>query len=149
LPVPPFRTMEQIVDQSVAQRRFQMNLILLFGVAALALASLGIYGVVSYSVAMRTNEIGIRIALGARTAEILQMVLTQAMAPVATGLAGGLLASLAAGRLLSGLLYGVRTTDAATIGGVVVTLTAVALLAGLIPAGRATRVDPMTALRYD
>ena len=149
LPVPQFQTMEQIVDQSVAQRRFQMNLILLFGVAALALASLGIYGVVSYSVAMRTNEIGIRIALGARTAEILQMVLTQAMAPVATGLAGGLLASLAAGRLLSGLLYGVRTTDAATIGGVVVTLTAVALLAGLIPAGRATRVDPMTALRYD
>ena len=149
LPVPPFRTMEQIVDQSVAQRRFQMNLILLFGVAALALASLGIYGVVSYSVGMRTNEIGIRIALGARTAEILWMVLTQAMIPVAAGLGIGLVASLAAGRLLSGLLYGVRTTDAATMGGVVVTLLAVALLAGLIPAGRATRVDPMTALRYD
>ncbi len=149
LPVPRFQTMQEIVDESVAQRRFQMNLVLLFGIAALALASLGIYGVVSYSVVMRTNEIGIRMALGARTAEILCMVLTQAMAPVATGLGCGLVASLAAGRLLTGLLYGVRTTDAATIGGVVVTLLAVALFAGLIPARRATRVDPMASLRYD
>jgi len=149
LPVPAFRTMEQIVDESVAQRRFQMNLILLFGGAALALASLGIYGVVSYSVVMRTNEIGIRMALGAHTAVILRTVLLQAMAPVAAGLACGLVASLATGRLLSGLLYGVRTTDAATIAGVVVTLLTVALFAGLIPARRAARVDPMTALRYD
>jgi predicted permease len=149
LPVPRFQTMQKIVDESVAQRRFQMNLVLVFGIAALALASLGIYGVVSYSVVMRTNEIGIRMALGARTVEILRMVLTQAMAPVAAGLACGLVASLAAGRLLSGLLYGVRTTDAATIGGVVVTLLAVALIAALIPARRATRVDPMAALRCD
>lgn len=149
LPVPRFETMQQIVDESVAQRRFQMNLVLLFGIAALALASLGIYGVVSYSVVMRTNEIGIRMALGARTVEILRMVLIQAMAPVAAGLGCGLAASLAAGRLLSGLLYGVRTTDAATIGAVVVTLLAVALFAGLIPARRATQVDPLTALRYD
>jgi len=149
LPVPAFRTMEQIVDQSVAQRRFQMNLILLFGAAALALASLGIYGVVSYSVVMRTNEMGIRIALGARPAEILRMVLLQAMIPVAAGLACGLIASFAAGRLISGLLYGVRTADPVTTCGVVVTLLAVAGVAGFIPTRRATRVDPMTALRYD
>jgi predicted permease len=149
LPVPAFRTMEQIVDQSTAQRRFQMNLILLFAVAALVLASLGIYGAVSYSVVLRTNEMGIRMALGARTADILRMVLLQAMAPVAAGLFGGLVASLAAGRLLSGLLYGVRPADAATISGVVLTLAAVAVLASFLPARRATRVDPMTALRYE
>ena len=149
VPVPQFRTMEQIVDESVAQRRFQMNLILLFAVAALVLASLGIYGVVSYSVALRANEMGIRMALGARTADILRMILLQAMAPVAAGLFGGLLASLAAGRLLAGLLYGVRPVDAATISAVVVTLAAVAALASFLPARRATRVDPMTALRYE
>ena len=149
LPIPQFRTMEQIVDESIAQRRFQMNLVLLFAVAALVLASLGIYGVVSYSVALRTNEMGIRMALGARTADILCMILFQAMAPVAAGLCGGLLASLAAGRLFSGLLYGVRPVDAATIGGVAVTLSAVAALASFLPARRATGVDPMTALRYE
>jgi len=149
LPVPRFQTMEQIVDASVAQRRFQMNLILLFGVAGLALASLGIYGVVSYSVVTRTNEIGIRMALGARTAEVLRMVLTQAMAPVCAGLCCGLVASLAAGRLLSGLLYGVGTVDAAAMGGVVATLLTVGLAASLIPARRAARVEPMTALRNE
>ncbi len=149
LPVPEFRTMEQIVDQSTAERRFQMNLILLFGFAALVLAGLGIYGVVSYSVALRTNEMGIRMALGARIAEILRLILLQAMAPVAAGLFGGLVASLAAGRLLSGLLYGVQPLDAATISGVVFMLAAVAALASFLPARRATRVDPMTALRYE
>jgi predicted permease len=149
LPVPEFRTMKQIVDQSTAQRRFQMNLILLFAFAALVLAGLGIYGVVSYSVALRTNEMGIRMALGARTAEILRLILLQAMAPVAAGLFGGLVASLAAGRLLSGLLYGVQPLDAATISGVIVMLAAVAALASFLPARRATRVDPMTALRYE
>jgi len=105
--------------------------------------------VVSYSVVMRTNEMGIRIALGARPAEILRMVLLQAMIPVAAGLACGLIASFAAGRLISGLLYGVRTADPVTTCGVVVTLLAVAGMAGFIPTRRATRVDPMTALRYD
>jgi putative ABC transport system permease protein len=149
LPVPQFRTMQQIVDESVARRRFQMNLTLLFAVAALVLASLGIYGVVSYSVALRTNEMGIRMALGARTADILRMIFVQALAPVAAGLCSGLVASLAAGRLLSGLLYGVRPVDAATIIAVVVTLGAVATLASFVPARRATRVDPMTALRHE
>jgi len=148
LPVPPFQTMEQIVAESVAQRRFQMNLILLFAVAALVLASLGIYGVVSYSVALRTNEMGIRMALGARGADILLAVVRQAMAPVAVGLAAGVAASVAAGRLLAGFLYGVTATDRTTIIGVFLTLAVVAALASVIPAWRATRVDPVTALHY-
>ena len=141
--------MEQIVEESVAQRRFQMSLVLLFAVAALVLASLGIYGVVSYSVALRTNEIGIRMALGARGADILKMILRQAMAPVAIGLCGGLVAFLAAGRLLAGLLYGVAPVDTLTITSVVLTLAAVAALASFMPARRATRIDPVTALRYE
>lgn len=126
-----------------------MNLILLFAVAALVLASLGIYGVVSYSVALRTNEMGIRMALGARGADILLAIVRQAMAPVAVGLAAGLAASVAAGRLLADFLYGVTATDATTIISVVLTLGVVAAIASVIPAWRATRVDPMTALHYE
>jgi putative ABC transport system permease protein len=149
LPVPVFRSMEQIVDESLAQRRFQMDLVLLFAISALVLASLGIYGVISYSVALRTNEMGIRMALGARGADILTMILRQGMAPAAVGLAAGLVASLGAGRLLSGLLFGVGPMDVVTIASVVATLGTVAALASLLPARRATRVDPMTALRYE
>lgn len=149
LPVPRFQTMEQVVDQSVAQRRFQMTLILLFALAALVLAGLGIYGVVSYSVASRTNEMGIRMALGAHRADILTMMLGRALAPVAVGLCGGLVAALVAGRLLAGLLYGVTPLDTVTISGVLLTLTAVATVAALIPARRATLVDPAIALRYE
>ncbi len=141
--------MQQIVDESVAQRRFQMSLILLFAAAALVLASLGVYGVVSYSVALRTNEMGIRMALGAGGADILVTIVRQAMAPVAMGLLAGLVASLAAGRLLAGLLYGVTAADATTIVSVMLTLAAAAAAASVIPAWRATRVDPLTALRYE
>jgi putative ABC transport system permease protein len=141
--------MEQIVDDSVAQRRFQMTLVLLFAGAALMLASLGIYGVVSYSVALRRNEMGIRMALGARGADILQMILRQGMVPVALGLCGGIIASIGAARLLSGLLYGVTALDPVTICGVTLTLGAVAALASFLPARRATRVDPSVALRYE
>jgi ABC-type antimicrobial peptide transport system permease subunit len=100
-------------------------------------------------VALRTNEIGIRMALGARGADILTMILRQGMAPAAVGLAAGLVASLGAGRLLSGLLFGVGPMDVVTIASVVATLGTVAALASLLPARRATRVDPMTALRYE
>jgi putative ABC transport system permease protein len=147
LPIGQFQTMEQLVDDSVAQRRFQMTLALLLAVAALVLANLGIYGVVSYAVASRTNEIGLRMALGARGADIVTMILGQAMVPVALGLLGGLIASLVAGRLLAGLLYGVTPTDAATFASVMSTLASVAALASLIPARRAIRIDPATALR--
>ncbi len=149
LPVPQFRTMQQIVDDSVAQRRFQMTLILVFAVAALMLASLGVYGVVSYSVASRTSELGIRMALGAHASDILRMIVRQAMAPVVVGLSVGLGAALLAGRLLAGLLYGVTATDTLTIGIVVATLGAVAALASLIPARRATRIDPLVVMRYE
>ncbi len=149
LPIPAFRTMEDIVAESVAQRRFQMNLILLFAVAALLLASLGIYGVVSYSVAQRTNEMGVRMALGARPAAICHMVLRQNLLPVAIGLGAGVIASMALGRLLGSLLFGVSTGDPITILGVVGLLSAVAAAATLIPARRATHVDPVTALRYE
>jgi predicted permease len=149
LPIPRFETMEEVVDESLAQRRFQMDLVLIFAATALLLATLGIYGVISYSVALRTNEMGIRMALGAHGSNILKMVLRQAMAPVAIGIGGGLVTFLAAGRLLAGLLYGVAPTDGATITSVVLILVTVAALASVVPARRASRVDPLVALRYE
>jgi predicted permease len=149
LPVPRFETMEQVVDESVAQRRFQMNLLLLFAVTALLLASLGIYGVVSYSVALRTNEMGIRMAIGACGSDLLKMILRQAMTPVAIGAGAGLIVALIVGRLFAGLLYGVAPADGITIASVILILGGVAALASLIPARRASRVNPMTALRYE
>jgi putative ABC transport system permease protein len=149
LPVPAFRTMEDIVADSVAQRRFQMSLVLLFSAAALLLASLGIYGVVSYSVAQRTNEMGIRMALGAQPGNIRRMVLGQSLLPVCAGLVAGVTASVALGRVLGSLLFGVSAWDPATISGVLTLLIAVAVMATLPPVRRATRVDPMSTLRYD
>jgi ABC-type antimicrobial peptide transport system permease subunit len=147
LPVPAIRTMDALVDASVAQNRFQMTLVLLFAAAALLLASLGIYGVVSYSVGQRTSEMGIRMALGAQPSRIRGLVVWQGLAPVAAGLAAGIAASLALGRLLGTLLFGVRAGDPATIGGVSGLLILVAAAATYIPARRATRVDPAIALR--
>jgi ABC-type antimicrobial peptide transport system permease subunit len=149
LPVPAFRTMEDIVAESVAQRRFQMSLVLLFAAAALLLASLGIYGVVSYSVAQRTNEMGIRMALGAQPGNIRRMVLGQSLLPVCAGLVAGVMASVAFGRVLGSLLFGVSAWDPATISVVLTLLIAVAAMATLPPVRRATRVDPMSALRYE
>jgi predicted permease len=149
LPVPRFETMEEVLDESLAQRRFQMDLVLMFAATALLLATLGIYGVISYSVALRTNEMGIRMALGAHGANILTMILRQAMTPVAIGIGGGLAAFLAAGRLMAGLLYGVAPVDGPTIESVVLILATVATLASVVPAWRASRVDPMIALRYE
>ncbi|HXY10329.1 MAG TPA: ABC transporter permease [Terriglobales bacterium] len=149
LPVPRFETMDQVVDESVAQRRFQMNLILLFAAMALVLASLGIYGVVSYSVVLRTNEIGIRMAVGACGRDILKMILRQAMTPVAVGVGAGLVASIVVGRLLASLLFGVAPADISTMASVVMILAGVAASAGFVPARRASRVEPMIALRYE
>ena len=149
LPVPRFETMEQVVDESVAQRRFQMNLLLVFALTALLLARLGIYGVVSYSVTLRTNEMGVRMAIGARASDILKMILRQAMTPIAIGACAGLVVALIVGRLFAGLLYGVAPADAVTIGSVLLILGAVGTVASLIPALRASRVNPVTALRYE
>jgi len=131
----------------VVQRRFQVRLVLLFGLAAALLASLGIYGVVSYSVAQRTGEMGIRMALGAAPSGIRWLVLRQGLAPVAAGLACGLAASLAVGRVVSSQLFGVSPVDPPTLAGVVLVLGTVAAIATLGPARRATRVDPVVALR--
>jgi len=149
LPVGRFETMQEVVGESMAQRRFQMDLVLLFACTALLLAALGIYGVISYSVALRTNEMGIRMALGAYSGDILKMVLRQAMMPVATGACAGLVAFLIAGRLLAGLLYGVSAVDGVTIASVVLILSGVALFASMVPARRASRVNPTVALRYE
>jgi putative ABC transport system permease protein len=149
VPVPAFRTMDEIVAASVAERRFQVRLVLLFGVAAVLLASLGIYGTVSYSVAQRTGELGIRMALGAAPARIRALVLGQSLKPVAIGLLCGLTLSAAAGRLVQGLLFGVSPLDPLTFVAVVAVLTIVSAAATVAPARRATRVDPVVALREE
>ena len=149
IPVQQMKTMEDVISEAAAPRRFQMLLVLLFAASALLLASLGIYGVVSYTVAQRTNEIGIRVALGAQTAAVYRMVLRQGLMPVVLGLVASVAGALALGRLLTSLLFEVSPADPLTIGTVVVALAAVAAFACTVPALRATRVDPMSALRYE
>jgi ABC-type antimicrobial peptide transport system permease subunit len=149
LPVPQFRTMDDIVSMSVAERRFQTHLVMLFGLVAALLASLGIYGVVSHSVAQRTGELGIRMALGAVPARLRWLVLRQCLVPVAAGLACGLAASGMTGRLLTSLLFGVRPFDPLSMTAVALGSSAIAALAAYMPARSATRIDPVAALRQE
>jgi putative ABC transport system permease protein len=149
LPISPPRTLDDVVGASLTQRRFNMTLLIAFAVIALILAIAGIYGTVAYSVAQRTQEIGIRVALGASSREILGMVLFGSLKPVIAGLGIGLVLALALTRLLEGLVYGVSTMDPLTFVSLPLLLGVVALLAGLFPALRATRVDPLEALRVD
>jgi putative ABC transport system permease protein len=151
-PVANVRTMEKIVAASVARPRFNMLLLGIFATVALVLAAVGLYGVISYSVGQRAHEIGIRMALGAKRSDVLGMVLRQGMTLVAAGLAVGLAAALVMSRLLaslSSLLYDVSATDPAILAGVVVVLAAAAMVACTLPALKATRVDPVTALRCE
>jgi putative ABC transport system permease protein len=141
--------MDQVIAESVAQRRFAMLLLAAFAGLALLLALVGIYGVMAYSVTERTHEIGIRSALGATRRQILELVLGQAMVFTAAGIGLGLLGAAALTRLLATLLFEVKPIDAVTFASVAVLLAFVALLACLIPARRAARVDPMVALRYE
>jgi putative ABC transport system permease protein len=143
------RTISEVLDESVAQRRFQMILVASFAATALLLACLGIYGVVSYSVARRTGEIGIRAALGARPGNLYGLILRQGMVPVAAGLALGVAAALAVGRMLASFLFEVRARDPFTIAAVSALLAAIAIAACLVPALRAARVEPTRALRYE
>lgn len=148
-PVYNIRPMTQLLDESVARRRFNMMLLGGFALLALVLASIGIYGVISYSVAQRTREIGIRLALGAQIADVIKLVLKQGLALAAVGLALGLLVSFFVTKLMSSLLFGVSATDPVTFGMVALILLFVALLACYIPARRASKVDPNVALRYE
>jgi predicted permease len=149
LPVFGERTMDDLVSASLAQRRFALQVVGGFGLLALLLAGIGIYGVVAYSVSQRTREIGIRLALGASSGAILRWVFGQGMRLTLFGLGAGLAGALVLTRLLRGLLFGVATTDPLTYAGLALLLAAVALLACYVPARRATKVDPMVALRYE
>jgi putative ABC transport system permease protein len=147
--VPDTRTLEEILSQSVAQRRFQMLLVVLFALAALSLAAFGTYGVLSYAVTRRTGEMGIRMALGAQRRDVLAMVLRQGMFPVFAGLAAGTIAAVAVGRYLESLLFHVSPRDPLAFAVSVAVLLVVSVGACLIPARRATRVNPIEALRFD
>jgi len=148
-PLYAVRSMDQVVSQSLAERRFTMVVLAIFAVAALLLAAIGIYGVMSYAVARRTRELGVRAALGASDRQTLGLVLRQGMRLAAIGLAAGLLASVALTRFLAGLLYGVHPWDPATLAAVALLLGAIAFLACYIPARRAIAVDPVIALRSE
>ena len=149
LPVFGERTMSQVAAESVSRHRFAMQLVGLFGILALLLAAVGIYGVIAYSVTQRTREIGIRVALGASRSAILRWVLKQGMILTIAGVVIGLVGALALTRLLRTLLFGVGPTDLVTYGVLAAVLTIVALIACYVPARRATKVDPLVALRYE
>jgi predicted permease len=149
LPLSKVATLTTLVDDSLSQPRFAMLLLACFGVLALLLASIGMYGVISYSVLQRTQEIGIRMALGAERSNVFRMVLGQGARLAAIGIAIGLLAAVGITRLMSSFLYGVQSTDPFTFAAAPLFLLATALLACYLPARRAMRVDPMVALRYE
>jgi putative ABC transport system permease protein len=142
-------SMSHVVDQATAESRFYLVLLAAFASIALVLAAVGIYGVMSYSVSRRTHEIGIRIALGAEPATVVRFIVRQGMTLALTGAATGLVAALALTRLMKGLLYGVEASDALTFAVVTLVLCGVAVVASYLPARRATRIDPLIALRSD
>jgi putative ABC transport system permease protein len=149
VPVTHIQTMEQIFSASVAQQRFSMLIVGLFAGLALILATVGIYGVMAYSVTQRSHEIGVRMALGARTSQVLKLILKDGMVLALLGVAIGLAGAFALTRLMTTLLFGVTPTDATTLVVVPLILLGVALVACYIPARRATKVDPLVALRYE
>jgi putative ABC transport system permease protein len=148
-PVSNIKTMEEILVASIARQRFSMLLLAIFAGVALTLAAVGIYGVMSYSVAQRTHEIGIRMALGAQTGAVLKLAVGYGLKLVIAGVAIGLIAAVALTRVMSTLLYGVTATDPTTFTLISLLLVCVAAVASYIPARRATKVDPIIALRYE
>jgi putative ABC transport system permease protein len=144
-----FRTFQQVYSASLGSRRFNLILIACFGIVALVLATAGVFGVMAYSISRRTREIGVRVALGARSRDVLTMILGQGLRTILIGLSIGLVGSLILTRTMASLLFGVTATDPLTFAAVITLLIAAALLACYIPARRATKVDPMVALRYE
>jgi putative ABC transport system permease protein len=148
-PVFNVRTMEELVQGSVAQPRFRALLLAVFAGLALLLAAVGLYGVISYSVTQRANELGVRAALGAQTADILKLVMSHGARLAAIGLGIGLVLALGFARALSRMLFGVGALDPITFGATAIVILALALVASYLPALRATRIDPVVALREE
>jgi putative ABC transport system permease protein len=149
LPVAAVRALAQLVVQSSAGRRFNMLLLTFFAATALLLAAVGIYGVIAHTVTQRTQEIGIRMALGARRSDVLRLIVGQGLALAGAGITLGLFGAFALTRLMTSLLFGVSATDPLTFAAVALLLAAVALAASYLPARRATKVNPLVALRHE
>ena len=148
-PVSRIQSMERVVTDSTGARRFPMLLLSLFSVVALVLAAVGVYGVVSYVVSQRTREIGIRMALGARAAQVTGMVMRRSLVPITAGMALGVLGALTASRLLTSLLYEVKPGDPLVLSGIVALLGGSAAIACFVPARRAASVDPLVVLKEE
>ena len=141
--------MEQVLDETLTSQRFSALLLGLFAAVALVLASVGIYSVLSYIVRGRSREIGIRTALGARTGDVVRLVVLEGMTPALIGIAAGAVAALASAKMLERLVFGVSASDPLTLAAVAATLAFVALIASLVPAYRASRLDPLKVLRAE
>jgi len=149
LPVSEVRSMEEVVSRSISRQRFNVLLMTVFGASALLLAAIGIYGLMAYSVAQRTREIGIRMALGAEAEQVRKMVVFQGMRLAVIGVAVGLVAAFALTRLMASFLFGVQARDPVVFVAMPVLLTVVSIVAVWLPARRASTVNPLIALRYE
>jgi putative ABC transport system permease protein len=148
-PITTVRTVDELLSRALSETKFSLSLLALFAVLGLLLAAIGIYGVMVTAVTQRTHEIGLRMALGAQGRDVLWLVIRHGMVPVLIGVAAGLAAAVGLTRLMSTLLFEVSATDPLTLALITVLLTVVALIACYIPARRATKVDPLVALRYE